>query len=151
MTTSRVTGSNFLAAYDAVRTRIAAIVPAHCDEPVAACPGWRVHDVLAHLTGLCEDWVGRRLDGYASDTWTAGHVSRHATLTCGELLDCWADAMGPFAELDDNDTDAAPSRFAFGDAVIHEADIRDAIAADGVPADAVRLGLHGTMARWEHE
>jgi uncharacterized protein (TIGR03083 family) len=151
MTLSRVTGRDYLAAYAAIRTRIAAIVPAHCDDPVPACPGWRVHDVVAHLTGLCEDWVDGHLEAYASDTWTADHVSRHAMLTCEELLDRWAEAMGPFAALADQDAETPPSRFAFGDAVIHEADIREAVDADRVPADAVLLGLHGTMARWEHE
>jgi uncharacterized protein (TIGR03083 family) len=151
MTPARVTGAEYVAAYDAVRARVVAIVPTHCDAPVPACPGWRVHEVVAHLAGLCEDWVDRRLDGYASDEWTADHVSRHAHRTCDEILDRWADAATRFAALEDQGSELPPSRFAFGDAVVHEADLRGATAADRVPDDVVLLGLHGTTARWAHE
>ena len=59
--------SEYLDAYSAVRARLTTIVTAHCDTPVPACPGWRVHEVIAHLAGLCEDWVSNRLDGYATE------------------------------------------------------------------------------------
>jgi hypothetical protein len=41
-----------------------------------------------------------------------------------------------------------PARWAFGDAVTHEADIRGALRAGRVPADAVLLSLKGSVARW---
>jgi uncharacterized protein (TIGR03083 family) len=151
MTSARVSGAEYVRAYLAVRARIAAIVPAQCEASVPACPGWRVHEVVAHLAGLCEDWVDGRLDGYATEAWTADQVSRHAHRTCDEILDRWADAATRFAALDEQSSEVPPARFAFGDAVVHEADVRGVTAADRVPDDAVLLGLHGTMARWGRE
>jgi hypothetical protein len=151
MTGPDVTPAGYLAAYAAVRERVAAIVPPHCDAPVAACPGWRVHDVVAHMAGLCEDWVAGRLDGYATDAWTADQVSRHAGRTCGEILDRWVDAMTGFAALDFAEIGLPGARLAFGDAVVHEADIRGATAIGRVPDDAVLLWLRVVLSRWEHE
>ena len=92
-----------------------------------------VHEVVAHLAGLCEDWVNHNLDGYATETWTAQQVSRHTHRTCHEILDSWADAMTSFTHLENSDAELPPARWPFGDAVDHEADIRGAIAADRVP------------------
>jgi Mycothiol maleylpyruvate isomerase N-terminal domain len=53
--------------YEAVHARVAALVlEGDPETPVPACPEWRVRDVIAHLVGLCEDWVDHRLDGYGS-------------------------------------------------------------------------------------
>jgi len=40
------------------------------------------------------------------------------------------------------------ARWAFGDAVIHEADLRGALGADRVPPDVVSLALRGSIGRW---
>ena len=117
-------------------------------EPVVACPGWSVRDVVAHLAGLCEDWVDSRLGHYASDAWTDAQVARADGENLGEILDRWAVAVERFAQLPDDDVMGPPARWAFGDAVVHEADIRDALAEQPVPADAVELALKGTIARW---
>jgi uncharacterized protein (TIGR03083 family) len=151
MTSEQSTDQDYLEAYIAVRARLAPIVTAHCDTPVPACPGWRVHDVVAHLAGLCEDWVGRRLEGYATDAWTAHQVSRHRHQTCDEIVQQWGDALMSFARLERSDNAVPPARWAFGDAVVHEADVRGATACGRVPDDAVLLALRATMARWRHE
>ena len=108
-----------------------------------------MHDVLAHLTGLCEDWVNHRLDRYASGQWTADQVSRHRRSTCGEILQAWGDTMRQFGTLGDPFLGLPPARWAFGDAVVHEADVRGALGAGRVPDDAVLLSLGDSMARWE--
>ena len=41
-----------------------------------------------------------------------------------------------------------PARWAFGDAIIHEADLRSAVGAARVPHDAVLLALRGSIGRW---
>ena len=65
------TDSVYLDSYLATQDRIAGlIVEDKGGVLVPSCPGWRVHDVLAHLAGLCEDWVNHQLDGYASEPWT---------------------------------------------------------------------------------
>ena len=140
---------NYFEVYAALYQRLSSLVDAdHCHAPVPACPGWRVHDVIAHLAGLCEDWVNHRLDGYASPAWTANQVKRHAHRPCAKIFDVWAEAIRSFALLDETFLGRSPARWAFGDAVIHEADVRGTLAAGRVPDDAVLMGLKGTIARW---
>jgi mycothiol maleylpyruvate isomerase-like protein len=144
--------ADYLLAYSSLRERLAGVVLADdCNTPVPACPGWQVHDVVAHLLGLCEDWVSQLLDGYASDAWTANHVSRHAHHTCEEILKRWRDAIFAFGDLDDLFLGLPPARWAFGDAVVHEADIRGALAVGRVPIDVVLLALRSTIVRWQDE
>ena len=140
---------NYFEVYAALYQRLSSLVDAdHCHAPVPACPGCRVHDVIAHLAGLCEDWVNHRLDGYASPAWTANQVKRHAHRPCAKIFDVWAEAIRSFALLDETFLGRSPARWAFGDAVIHEADVRGTLAAGRVPDDAVLMGLKGTIARW---
>ena len=107
--------------------------------------------MIAHLTGLCEDWVNGRLDGYASEDWTANQVSRFAGRTYEDIVQIWADAIIRFSGVDGVLLGAPAARWAFGDAVVHEADVRGAIAAGRVPDDTVLFGLHDTMGRWHRE
>lgn len=142
----------FFVAYSALQQRVAEVVrTGECHLAVPACPGWTVHDVVAHLTGLCQDWVDGRLDKYASDAWTAGQVARFSASSCDEILGVWSATVGAFGALTEPFLGQPPSRWAFGDAVVHEADIKGALGSGRVPLDAVRLGLRGSLARWEHE
>jgi uncharacterized protein (TIGR03083 family) len=135
--------------YAAVYARVAAIVlKGDPDAPVPACPEWRVRDVLAHLVGLCEDWVDHRLDGYASKKWTDAQVARFSGETVEQILERWRRAAERFAQLNDDPVMGPPSRWAFGDAVTHEADIRGALHAGRVPSDAVVLSIKGSVSRW---
>ena len=143
---------DYMSEYRAVEERLAAIVAAsNGEDAVPACPAWRVLDVLAHLAGVCEDWGTRHLDAYASDEWTASQVQRFAGRSCSEIVRAWEQAMGPFSRIDISVLGGPPARWAFGDAVIHEADICGAIGVGRVPDDAVLLGLQGTLARWTQE
>jgi uncharacterized protein (TIGR03083 family) len=152
MNLSRPAPSEYLSAYRAIYERFARLVTdGSCYVEVPACPGWRVHDVVAHLFGLCEDWVNHRLDGYASDSWTAVQVERNVDLTCTQIFVSWADSLVPFASLDEEFFGFPPARWAFGDAVVHEADVRGALDGGRVPDDALVLALEATMARWHRE
>ena len=134
-------------AYDAVRLRLERVVSvADPRQAVPACPGWSVGDVLAHLVGLCEDWVEGRFDGYASEAWTSAHLVRHRGESCTSLLERWRATMKAFAAIDDSPLGATPARWAFGDAVVHEADLRSATTSGRVPEAAVELGVD--RARW---
>jgi uncharacterized protein (TIGR03083 family) len=138
--------------YDAVRLRLTSLVqPRDQDTPVAACPNWRVRDVLGHMTGVCEDWLNHHLDQYATEAWTDDQVSRYQALTISDLLQRWASLAAAFARLDEPIMGQPPARWAFGDAVIHEADIRGALGNGRVPDDAVQLSLRNTLARWHRE
>jgi uncharacterized protein (TIGR03083 family) len=152
MKTEQPSRVEYLEAYEAVRARLADVIGANdANVVVPACPSWRVRDVLAHLAGLCEDWVTHRLDGYATEAWTTSHVARNTSSTCAEILQRWAGTMETFVRLGDDPIMGPPARWAFGDAVIHEADIRGALSAGRVPLDAVTLGLRGSVPRWRNE
>jgi uncharacterized protein (TIGR03083 family) len=141
--------SEHLVAYLAVRDRIeAAVGDGDGSTPVPACPGWRVRDVIAHLAGLCEDWVGHRTDGYASDGWTAAQVTRSSDLALEQVFARWRDATASFARLGDDPVMGEPAVWAFGDAVCHEADIYGAVESGRVPHGAVVLGLSALIRRW---
>ena len=74
--------------YEGIRSRIDDLTRGtDGSTPVATCPGWTVRDVVAHLTGLCEDWVDGNLLGYASDTWTAAQVARFEGWSVDDILD----------------------------------------------------------------
>jgi len=143
------TPSDPLGDYAEVRDRIAGFVSdADGARPVPACPGWQVRDVLVHLLGVCEDWVNQRLEGYASDEWTDDHLRRHASRSPRDLLTAWAECLERFSDLVTSPFGGTPARWAFGDAVVHEADLRGALDAGRVPHDVARLALRGSTARW---
>lgn len=138
-----------LAAYLAVKERIAGLVNgAGADRRVPSTPSWTICEVAAHLTGLCEDWVAHRLDDYASPAWTDAQVARFADRSVAEVLKCWDRASESFAALADDPVMGPPARWAFGDAVTHEADIRGALGLGRVPDDVVAAALKGSIARW---
>ena len=136
-------------AYMALERRVAGLLDSrHADVAVPACPAWTVHDLIGHLAGLCEDWVAHRLDDYASEAWTAAQVARFSHCPLDEVLRRWSEATGAFVGLPDDPVMGPPARWAFGDAVVHEADLRGALAAERVPTEAVIMALKGQIARW---
>jgi uncharacterized protein (TIGR03083 family) len=140
---------DYAAAYDAVRSRLmAASLTAQSTAAVPSCPGWDVHDVVAHLAGLCQDWVEQRFDGYASDPWTASQIARFAGWSMDDIFHAWSEAADAFTRVPDDTFLSSPPRWAFGDAVVHEADLRGATGLARVPTSAVLLSLRGAIARW---
>ena len=136
-------------AYIAVRERLIPLVCTSDPEtPIPACPAWRVRDLVAHLAGLCEDWVQGSLDGYASEAWTAAQVERFRNCTVDEIIERWDHSAKRFVRLKDDPVMGPPSRWAFGDAIIHEADFRGATGTERVPHHAVVLALKGSIGRW---
>ena len=73
------------------RERVSALVRGAGDEAgqrvVPACPRWTVRDVVAHLTGVCDDILAGRLDGVATDPWTDAQVARRAGRPVEDILD----------------------------------------------------------------
>lgn len=135
--------------YEAIRIRIDELVRGSDGAtPVPTCPAWSVRDVVAHLAGLCQDWVSNDLLGYASDGWTAKQVARFAGRGIDDILDAWRNASVAFAALPDDELMGPPARWSFGDAVSHEGDIRHALDAGRVPDDAVELSVKTAIARW---
>ena len=131
-------------AYKALRSRVRDVVEGAGASALAgvvpATPSWRGHDVLAHMVGVTNDVVHGRLDGVASDRWTAAQVDARAALATADLLAEW-DEFGPqFESL----LAAAPAEIAgqaIFDAATHEHDLRNALRVPGArDTDAVELG-----------
>ncbi len=122
------------------------------DEGVPACPRWTVRQVVAHLAGVAEDWVAGRLDDYGSDAWTSAQVSRFDGQPIDAVLAAWSSAAGRFGASGPSPLGGTAAMWAFGDAVVHEADLRPLLAPGTRPPDnAVSLGLKAAVARWRVE
>ena len=105
--------------------------------PVPACPGWRVRDVVAHLTAVGEDVLEGRLTGPPSDQQTAAQVARFADRPLSEVLARWRQLTPQFGEA----IDAFSVWPAVLDVATHEHDIRGAVGVPGArETEVVRLG-----------
>ncbi|MGH3435354.1 MAG: maleylpyruvate isomerase N-terminal domain-containing protein [Sciscionella sp.] len=113
--------------YRGARERVTGLVMAHpeaTNRPVPATPGWRVHDVVAHLAGAAEDLAtGWRPTGGPTDDWTATHVARGREASTHHLLARWAQ-VGPTVE---QVLDAGSAWQIILDAGAHEHDLRGAL------------------------
>jgi len=139
-----VSNAEIAAAYRGVRDRVCelvAIVPSEQLEWMTpATPEWRVHDVVAHLTGVTADIVNGNLDGVATDAWTAAHVDARRDIPIAEVLTEWKE-HGERVEAMVNAFPPDPARQLVLDAATHEQDIRGALGAPGArDSDAVAIG-----------
>jgi uncharacterized protein (TIGR03083 family) len=125
-------GEATTAAYRGVRERVTALLRGAgddvADRPVGACPAWTVRQVVAHLTGACDDVLEGRLDGVASDAWTAAQVDARADRSLEAILDEWAE-LAPRVEALFGAGGVHP-QMVF-DAVTHEHDVRAAVDRPG--------------------
>ena len=131
-------------AYAGCRQRIDEVVRSIGDEaaatPVPTCPGWSVKDVVAHVTGVVDDALAGRLDGVATDPWTAAQVEARRERSVSEILDEWNEKAPAFEQLLDVIGD--PGRQAVFDTVTHEHDIRTAAGVGGGrESDALAIAL----------
>ena len=114
--------------------------------PVTTCPGWAVHDVLAHVSGGVVDAINGRMEGAGTDPWTARQVNARREMSFAEILDEWnvhAPRVEPLL-----DTVGDRGRQAVADVVSHEHDIRTALGQPGARStDAVGIGLTFAAAR----
>ena len=137
--------------YRSVRERLTELLleetsrrPETWDLPVAACPAWRVRDVVAHLVGNLEDGRAGRLAGPPGSEQTRDQVDRHRDDDPVELLTVWS----LLAEVAEPRFTAAGAWPAAIDALSHEHDVRHALGAPGardtddvrVVADVLRPG-----------
>ncbi len=107
------------------------------EAPVPACPGWRVRDVVAHLTAVSEDVLEGRLTGPPSDEQTEAQVARFRDRPLSEVLVRWKELGPRFGEAIDS-FDVWPAVL---DVATHEHDIRGAVGEPGArDSEVVRLG-----------
>jgi uncharacterized protein (TIGR03083 family) len=134
--------------YGDSRDRLVALVSG-LDEPglaapVPACPGWRVRDVVAHLTAVGEDVLEGRLTGPPTEEQSAAQVARFVGRPFPEVLARWDELAPRFASAIE-DFEVWPAVL---DAATHEQDIRGALGAPGArDSDVVRLGSDRLL-RW---
>jgi uncharacterized protein (TIGR03083 family) len=135
----------FLDGYERVRRRVCDLAGTWDGATVVpSCPGWTVGDVLAHLVGLARDVVTGDLEGFATPSWTARHVTGGAAADPGESCREWAELAAALREAT-----ADPERnrqvfaplpvLVFYDAFIHEDDLRLAL---GLPPADDQESLH---------
>ena len=92
--------------------------------PVPACPGWTVHDLVAHLCGVVDDALNDRMDGAPAPAWTARQVDARKDKSVTDILDEWAGLAATFETL--------PLPFqAVADVACHEQDLRGALHVPG--------------------
>jgi uncharacterized protein (TIGR03083 family) len=120
--------------YEQLRVRVTELVcdtePQLLDRPAPATPEWRVRDVLAHLAGVADDVVNGRVEGIASDEWTAAQVEKRREFSIDDLLTDWERWSPDFEQM----LAAGPMEItgqALYDAVTHEHDIRHAVDRPG--------------------
>jgi uncharacterized protein (TIGR03083 family) len=124
--------------HDVDETQAATLVP--------STPEWTIKDVIAHLSGLTDDWVNERSEGYGTEAWTAAQVEPRRPLTLEELLAEWSRISPEFeARMDDPTARWVPEfapYLAVADVTIHEHDIRGALGRPGERDSAgVQLGM----------
>jgi uncharacterized protein (TIGR03083 family) len=96
---------------------------------VPACPGWSVHDLLAHLAGSSTDHVEGRTEGAATSPWTARQVAARRSPE-GALLEEWARNVEAVASLCDS-----PAPNPAWDVAVHLDDLREALGHPPGPRD----------------
>jgi len=127
------------------------------DTEVPACPGWTVHDVLAHVVGLATDattgslpeldlleqWRDPQVAG-TRDAMTGAQVDRSAGTSVAGLADAWRTLMPTLAPMLRGAV-AFPEPAPFGlnavlvtDLSVHDQDVRGAL---GAPRDVDGPGL----------
>ena len=114
--------------YRTARLRITGLVLSLDDDEltraVPACPGWTVHDVVSHITGVADDALNGRMDGVATDPWTAAQVERGRGVATADLLERWTEQAAVFESF------PLPPQ-AVIDLTTHEQDIRGAVDQPG--------------------
>jgi uncharacterized protein (TIGR03083 family) len=120
---------------------VSGLSPDDAAKRAPACPEWSVHDVVAHLSGVCADVLAGNIEGVATDPWTAAQVETRRDWPLDKLLAEWTD-VGPQVE--------AMAQFFPGrvgsqwvlDLHTHEHDIRHAIGAPGAKdSEGINVGV----------
>lgn len=121
--------------------RAVTALPGRTREPVPACPGWSVHDVVAHLAGACADILRGNVKGAATDAWTAQQVALRRDRSTDEVLQEWQAVAPPVERLAPSFPGRTGQQWAM-DLLAHEHDIAGALGvAAGQPADDVAFAL----------
>ncbi|MDJ0767677.1 MAG: maleylpyruvate isomerase N-terminal domain-containing protein [Ilumatobacter sp.] len=95
--------------------------------PVPCNPLWSVRDVLSHVAGIADDVVEGRVEGAATDPWTAVQVERWRGTDWRALVDQWSDQAPMVGSM----LAAIEERRPPLDCHSHEHDVRHAVGRAG--------------------
>jgi uncharacterized protein (TIGR03083 family) len=95
-----------------------------------ATPEWTVKDVYAHQAGVAADILAGRLEGVATDDWTARQVAERRGLGLVEILDEWDETAPQIVEAVRALGEAIDPRLLI-DQWTHEQDVRGAVGQPG--------------------
>ncbi len=133
------------------RERVTALVrPVPQEQLLAACPacpGWSVHDVVAHLTGVASDAISGKLGGVPSPEQTAAQVDERRGTPTTVVLREWERSASQFELVLSK---AGPSLLpAAIDVAVHEHDIRGALDLPGAhESDTISIAVARMLDRW---
>ena len=100
--------------YRETRERISELVTgldeAAASTAVAACPGWSVQDVVAHVAAVADDWADGRLAGPPTDEETAAQIARFDGQDMTEILAAWTDAATRLDRMAETAGGGSPAR-----------------------------------------
>ena len=144
MTASPTPPADSVRAYDAVQSRMTALLrsagPEELARQVPACPDWSVQDLLAHVVGVAADVAAGRIEGAGSDPWTAAQVQARRDRSRDALLEEW-DATAPALREALLTVDPMQAAQVVFDVTTHEHDLRGALGAPGErDSDGVQIG-----------
>jgi uncharacterized protein (TIGR03083 family) len=101
---------------------------------VAACPGWSIRDVVAHLAATADDIGQGRLTGAPTDDETAAQIARFDGQPVSDVIAAWTDAAAHLNHL----AETRGLELPVGDVTSHEHDVRAALGRPGArDSDAV--------------
>jgi hypothetical protein len=136
--------------YGGVRHRIVESIIEQPDLLIAqvpACPDWTGQQLLAHLVGLAVDLSSGNVEGYASEEWAAAQVARGVDQSASDLFATWDAAAADLAATPDV-AGVPAAALAFGDAIVHEADLVPARARRLDHDEDAVLGVKTGVSRW---
>lgn len=96
---------------------------------VPTCPAWSVKDAVAHVTGICADILAGRLDGVATDAWTAAQVDARRGIAIAGVIAEWQET-GPQVDAIIDGFGPAGEQL-LTDLTTHEYDVRYALGRPG--------------------
>ena len=115
--------------------------PGVADGVVPACPDWTVRQLLSHMIGLDADVIAGDEPDDHNASWTQKQVDARADRDVAALVEEWRGLTGPL-----QDWMASNGTRPLGDVVIHEQDLRGALAAPGARDTASLAALRDRMA-----
>jgi uncharacterized protein (TIGR03083 family) len=121
---------------------------ANLQTKVPGCPEWSVRDLVSHLSGVCNDIIEGRIEGVASEPWTAAQIEARRDWPIEQILAEW-DEFAPQCEAICHMFPDGSDVQWLADLTTHEHDIRGALGRPGErDSDALILAFAWLVERF---